>query len=380
MKVRIVLLAALVLVVGLGAGLVSAEGKTITVGPSGCDYTSIQEAIDAASPGDVIKVKTGTYQENLIIDKPLTLRGEGPDLVTIDRSPSAEVSQATLWVSNNVTVTGFTITNTDPDKQAIGIWISGDDVHIVANRIVDVWVGVEAFAGGDGVEIAHNEILRCQIVGIGVLAIGTIITENTISECNGGIALGFKPPEGLGGVASATIFKNTISRNRFGIVSYGAIANIFHNLIEENSGPGIATAYGPSSFTIMGNTIRKNGEEGIRLGPGDIAMLLQNTVAENKGNGILLAVEFAEVAGNRILANQGNGINVRSCGIAVIVGGGYDAGWVHANVIKDNEGYGLFAEDASMILACYSNEISGNEMGDFSENLKDQCQKAGGSE
>jgi len=43
-------LATLALLLVLWTGMVSATPGTITVGPSGCDYTSIQAAIDAASP------------------------------------------------------------------------------------------------------------------------------------------------------------------------------------------------------------------------------------------------------------------------------------------------------------------------------------------
>jgi pectin methylesterase-like acyl-CoA thioesterase len=39
------------------------------------DYSTIQEAIDAASEGDVIFVKKGMYNETLKIEKALTLRG-----------------------------------------------------------------------------------------------------------------------------------------------------------------------------------------------------------------------------------------------------------------------------------------------------------------
>ena len=58
------------------AGTASAE--TITVCSKGCDYTSINAAIAAASDGDVIQLAAETYQEGAEIDtlgKAITLRG-----------------------------------------------------------------------------------------------------------------------------------------------------------------------------------------------------------------------------------------------------------------------------------------------------------------
>ncbi len=41
--------------------------KTITVGDSGADYTTIQEAVNEASPGDTIEIDPGTYHEAVTI-------------------------------------------------------------------------------------------------------------------------------------------------------------------------------------------------------------------------------------------------------------------------------------------------------------------------
>src|SRR5512138_2799821 len=37
------------------------------------DYPTIQAAINAAQAGDIVRVEPGTYPENLILDKPITL-------------------------------------------------------------------------------------------------------------------------------------------------------------------------------------------------------------------------------------------------------------------------------------------------------------------
>ena len=356
---------------------------TWTVCPEGCDFISIQAAIDAAGPGDTVQVGPGTYKENLVIEKPLTLKGAGPEQTSV-------VGPASDWITvsieaERVTVEGFTISSQAKLSTAgmwpVGVFIWGDDVRIVGNRILDEEFCIEIADHTRDVEIVRNEILKC-FSGIETISENPVlITENTISECVNGIALGVMlgvPSDD----SSAIISRNTISRNEeAGIgATLGAIAEISQNVIEENGSWGLlgVSTEGSSSLTIYGNIIDGNGKEGIKLS-GGVALLLQNTVTENGADGIILGVEFAQVAGNRISSNGGNGISILSPSseeaLGVIIG---DRWWqrIFTNVIEGNDGYGIFAEDASLILRCDGNELSGNKLGDFSENLQGVCRKA----
>ena len=73
----LVLLAALLT---LSTVIEEAQAAEIVVNPG----ESIQEAIGKATAGDTITVKNGEYQENIIIDKRLTLRGEDNQNTIID--------------------------------------------------------------------------------------------------------------------------------------------------------------------------------------------------------------------------------------------------------------------------------------------------------
>src|SRR5262245_13206000 len=54
------------------------------------DYPTIQAAIDAAKPGRTISILGGTYTEQIVLSKKLTLVGAGMD-VTVIRAPATLV-------------------------------------------------------------------------------------------------------------------------------------------------------------------------------------------------------------------------------------------------------------------------------------------------
>ena len=89
-----------------GSGSLAAEGCTITLSPG----ESIQQAIDDAPPGAVICLEEGTWEENLVIEKSVTLRGAGPGKTVIR---SAGKTRPVVWIRGSeieVILEGLTIT------------------------------------------------------------------------------------------------------------------------------------------------------------------------------------------------------------------------------------------------------------------------------
>jgi len=68
---RIALGCSLALAVVVGAGLAGATTHIVPPGPG----TPVQDAIDAAAPGDTIRLLIGSYDEKIVVDKPLKIRG-----------------------------------------------------------------------------------------------------------------------------------------------------------------------------------------------------------------------------------------------------------------------------------------------------------------
>ncbi|HQG29747.1 MAG TPA: hypothetical protein PLY73_14435, partial [Candidatus Ozemobacteraceae bacterium] len=73
------------------------------VGPGG--FKTLAEAVAAAEPGQKIRVKPGTYKGSCIVDKNVTILGEGNRASVVLESGSGPV----LTLSGNATVSGLTI-------------------------------------------------------------------------------------------------------------------------------------------------------------------------------------------------------------------------------------------------------------------------------
>jgi hypothetical protein len=106
----------------------------------------IQGAIDAAAPGDTIIVTAGTYNQDLDIDKSLTLKSAGGAVVTtIIGSISIELDAEIVFLGGNKT--GFTI---DADGGDFAIWLSsnnGSEVTIIKNSLTGAIAGITTQSG-----------------------------------------------------------------------------------------------------------------------------------------------------------------------------------------------------------------------------------------
>jgi len=207
----------------------AASGDIITVDDSGgADYTTIQDAINAAnaSGGDTIKVYSGAYNENLLIDKSLTLIGEGSGTKSII---GANSNRNTIVInSGNVIISGFTISN------SIG---ASNHYHcLLLDSISECTI--------------TNNIIEDAEYGVWLLnSNSNTIDGNTIKDC---FQMGIR----LSSSNSNTIKNNNIENNGNGIYLSGSNSNnIFQNTINANNGRGIW-------LTSSGNTLYKNDFSG----------------------------------------------------------------------------------------------------------------------
>ena len=110
---------------------VGCAGDTRTVCSTGCNYTKIQHAIEASLPQDTIEVYSGTYYENVHVDKPLILRGinTGSGKPVVDANGSGS---AIMVFHEGIVLDGFTAINASNDSEA-GILVYSNNNIIINN-------------------------------------------------------------------------------------------------------------------------------------------------------------------------------------------------------------------------------------------------------
>ena len=170
------------------------------------DYLTIQAAIDAAQPGDTVSIAAGSYKENLVIDKPLSLVGEDRTTTIIRSSGSAQDVITVNLAQGNVAIQDIKVTG---GYTGIRIYVDeGTQVRVNDVIVSENQYGVAAFGNGALVltesylidnhfiglllsnsisVIKVNEILRD---GIGILLVGTVnanLEDNLIGLCTSGI-------------------------------------------------------------------------------------------------------------------------------------------------------------------------------------------------
>jgi hypothetical protein len=91
-------------------------------------YPTIGAALALVSDGDEIEVRAGSYDGPIVLDRSITLRCEGPDIVTLRHS-----SGDTISVERNrvVTITGCTVTGA-----ATGVLLKQNSATIVRNNVL----------------------------------------------------------------------------------------------------------------------------------------------------------------------------------------------------------------------------------------------------
>jgi parallel beta-helix repeat protein len=187
------------------------------------DFTTIQEAINNATNGDKIIVHNGTYYENVVVNKSVSLVGEDRNSTILDGNEAGSVMSI---ASDNVCIEGFTIKRSGLRSYNSGIFINRTNGNYIRNNtITNNNYGISLYFSNDNL-ILDNKITD-NTEGISLYSsISNAASDNTITDNTNGIIF----YNSAGNVVS----RNTLMENDYGLLLFDSSENVFfyNNLVE----------------------------------------------------------------------------------------------------------------------------------------------------
>ncbi len=214
------------------------------------DFDSIQAAIDAVSSGGVVQIKPGLYEENLLINKSLTLIKDGFDSIVIKSKPTAPA--ITIENAGTVNLQGinfFPITQNLVQQKGI-VAIGETELTIRFSKFFEFALSLEIKSG------ANASIQNVDIVSVGILS----ADEERIS------GIRFENAEGR--IENSRIYLTTDAEYSNGVFSKESTISIENNaitLFQGNSEIHSALFLVDSKGIVMANDISTQNATGITI-------------------------------------------------------------------------------------------------------------------
>ena len=258
------------------SNIARAQGSTLYVsldgdcgGASPC-YAAIQDAVDAASDGDTVKVAQGMYT------------GTGFEVVYINKAITLTGGYTTTDWANSYPITRPTVIDAEDVARRRGVYIDGTGVATITLDGLTIQRGYAQDSRGGGIYVLNGTVTLQN----------SRVLSNT-SDSGGGMY--------VDRYSTATLSDNTFQGNSAfihggGVYEYGATVTLSDNTFQNNSasnGGGVSTNRGTvtlSDNTFQGNSAGRGGGVGVHYGAVTLSgnTILSNT-ASQYGGGIYIS-------------------------------------------------------------------------------------------
>jgi predicted outer membrane repeat protein len=291
---------------------------------------TIQAAIDKAIQGDTVIVDQGSYHENLIVDKDLTILGSQSGATIIDgggagsvievKPVSATLRDVVLQNGNaqsggginsdygaHLTVIDAAIQNNTAASYGGGIYSGGslslENVTVHGNQAGSLGGGLVLYGSTEITASVVSSNTAGQSGGVhaefgDVRIVDTLIIENTATSGEAGGLYHYW--SGHSHLVGCTIARN--SPNGITLAGSSAGMTVTNSSIQHNDGIGIKAFWG-ATLTVQDSNVSYSEGYGVEGNNDTVVEIDRTTIAHNGGDGFLL-YGSAHVSNSTIHANE----------------------------------------------------------------------------
>ena len=351
--------------VGVTLNIENCTTTTVLNVPS-TQFSTIQSAIDAAEAGDLILVAAGTYNENVVMYKPVRLQGAGNGSTFINANPSPterlQAWHARLDALGATDLVNFLLFDPFTTAETPGFIVLGETVYPNGTDVAPL-PGTKTFNPGNSFSAPQAQAvidgftISGSKVGGGIFVFGNaddlVISNNEITGNSGsfagGISIGSEGVDDFQNL-NAVIRGNKIHRNS-GIQGPGGIAMhegsdnylVENNLVTGNLGRFNGGGIGHSGLSLGENIIRDNqilfnevffGALLNQAGDGG-GISIDGATAGGGGTGNVI-IDSNLIQGNMSGAGYGGGIRAFAVnGVDVLNSPFNDGGWYRLKIVNN---------------------------------------------
>lgn len=280
------------------ANPVRAEGRIWTVGRGSADFPLIAPAIAAAANGDEIRILAGVYREDLVLDKRLSLVGEGRPVLFGTGNGTVIDVRADNCVIRNLIIDGTGVGAGNQMDAAIRL--SSNRNVVSGNVMRRVFYGV-VIAGSSENLIADNEIEGLLGLPFGRRGDGVYVYRGPRNHIIGNRIVGQRDAIFLQYAHEVRVEKNIVDASRYGLHDMFSDDTIVRDNTFRGSLVG-ANLMNSRRLTLEGNDfVRNRGITAVGLSLKDCD---GSIVSNNRFTGNARGLQLDGAAGNRFVKNR----------------------------------------------------------------------------